>query len=127
MQRQHRLTPNPDYYPHQNIVRHHQNVVRHHQNVVRHYQNVVRHPQNVVDKVLTFCILETSKRVLWQINGEDPDEMQNNAAFHKDLHCLLRLIHQIHQSIIIQKVVKHQLIHFKVIGFVLTRIEAPGK
>ena len=42
------LTPNPDYYPYQNIVRHHQNVVMHYQNVVRHHQNVVRHYQNVV-------------------------------------------------------------------------------
>ena len=24
-------------------------------------------------------------------NGEDPDEMQHNAAFHQGLHCLLRL------------------------------------
>ena len=24
-------------------------------------------------------------------NSEDPDEMQQNAAFHQDLHCLLRL------------------------------------
>ena len=24
-------------------------------------------------------------------NSEDPDEMQHNAAFHQDLHCLLRL------------------------------------
>ena len=24
-------------------------------------------------------------------NSEDPDEMQNNAAFHLGLHCLLRL------------------------------------
>ena len=23
-------------------------------------------------------------------NSEDPDEMQHNAAFHQDLHCLLR-------------------------------------
>ena len=25
------------------------------------------------------------------VNCEDPDEMQHNAAFHLDLHCLLRL------------------------------------
>ena len=25
------------------------------------------------------------------VNGEDPDEMQHNAAFHQGLHCLLRL------------------------------------
>ena len=24
-------------------------------------------------------------------NSEDPDEMQHNAAFHQDLHCLLKL------------------------------------
>ena len=24
-------------------------------------------------------------------NSEDPDEMQHNAAFHQDLHCLLLL------------------------------------
>ena len=24
-------------------------------------------------------------------NSDDPDEMQHNAAFHQDLHCLLRL------------------------------------
>ena len=24
-------------------------------------------------------------------NSEDPDEMQHNAAFHQDLHCLLSL------------------------------------
>ena len=24
-------------------------------------------------------------------NSEDPDEMQHNAAFHQDQHCLLRL------------------------------------
>ena len=24
-------------------------------------------------------------------NSEAPDEMQHNAAFHQDLHCLLRL------------------------------------
>ena len=24
-------------------------------------------------------------------NSEDPDEMQHHAAFHQDLHCLLRL------------------------------------
>ena len=24
-------------------------------------------------------------------NIKDPDEMQHNAAFHQDLHCLLRL------------------------------------
>ena len=24
-------------------------------------------------------------------NSEDPDEMQQNAAFHQGLHCLLRL------------------------------------
>ena len=24
-------------------------------------------------------------------NSEDPDEMQHNAAFHQDLHCLLKV------------------------------------
>ena len=23
------------------------------------------------------------------VNSEDPDEMQNNAAFHRSLHCLI--------------------------------------
>ena len=39
--------------------------------------------------MLTLCILESTKRVLWQ--SEDPDEMQHNAAFHQGKHCLLRL------------------------------------
>ena len=37
---------------------------------------------------LTLCILETPKRIL--CNSEDPVEMQHHAAFHQDLHCLLR-------------------------------------
>ena len=37
--------------------------------------------------VLTLCIQETPKRVLFSFaNSEDPDEMQHNAAFHQDLH-----------------------------------------
>ena len=34
---------------------------------------------------LIFCILETLA------NSEDPDKMQHDAAFHRGLHCLLRL------------------------------------
>ena len=33
---------------------------------------------------LTLCILETLA------NSKDTDEMQQYAAFHQDLHCLLR-------------------------------------
>ena len=39
---------------------------------------------------LTLYILDTPKWVLWQ-TVKDPDEMQNNAAFNKILHYLLRL------------------------------------
>ena len=35
---------------------------------------------------LTLCILEIPLA-----NSEDPDEMQQNAAFHQDQHCLLIL------------------------------------
>ena len=34
-----------------------------------------------------FCPLQNSSLV----NSEDPNQMQHNAAFHPDLHCLLRL------------------------------------
>ena len=39
--------------------------------------------------VLTLCIWETPKLVCLA-NNEDPDEMQQNAAFHHGLHPLLR-------------------------------------
>ena len=39
--------------------------------------------------MLTFCILESPKRVQCTFtNSEDPDEMQRKAAFHLGLHCL---------------------------------------
>ena len=37
----------------------------------------------------TLCIHETSKRGPFT-NSEDSDEMLYNAAFHLDLHCLLK-------------------------------------
>ena len=45
-------------------------------------------PQKVQSQVIiliTFCILETPQRVLWQTL-----KTQVNAAFHQCLHCLLR-------------------------------------
>ena len=49
-----------------------------------------------VNPLYKYWKVETNKRVLWQtvktqINAADPDEMQHDAAFHQDLHCLLRL------------------------------------
>ena len=47
-------------------------------------------PFTLIQSGQTLCILETHKTLA---NSEDPDEMQHNAAFHQDLHCLVRSNH----------------------------------
>ena len=42
--------------------------------------------------MLTLCMLETPKRVLWQtVKTQMKCSIMHNAAFHQGLHCLLRL------------------------------------
>ena len=42
-----------------------------------------------VEAHLNLCVLLTPESILWQ-NSPDLDEMLHDAAFHQDLHCLLR-------------------------------------